>query len=138
MKGAQAGDRLDRVGAAGDALDAERVLDAGAGEELTRAALGAEVGQLGIGAVDRDAERVADRLLELGRDVGDEVAVREVGDRGADAVQQRGALEQLGADSGRTEASSAESIVSRVAGVGVRAQQREVVVDDRLGDRERR
>ena len=112
LGGAQARDRLDRVGAARDPLHAERVLDAGAREQLARAALGAEVGERRIGAVDRDAERVADRLLELGRDVGDEVAALDVRDRPADAVEQRGRSSSF-ALSGRTEASSALIIVSR-------------------------
>ena len=53
-------DRRRRVGAAGDLLDAQRVRTPRALEQLARAALGAEVGERGVGAVDGDAEGVAD------------------------------------------------------------------------------
>ena len=54
--------RVDGVGASPDPLEAERMLDAGAGEQLARAALGPQVGERGVGAVDADAEEGADGL----------------------------------------------------------------------------
>ena len=72
--GAQARDRGDHVGAAADVLDPERVRDAGAREQLAPAALGPEVGERGVGAVDRQLELLAERELELGADVRDQVA----------------------------------------------------------------
>ena len=111
--GAQARDRSDDVGAAADVLEPERMRNAGAREQLAPAALGAEVGERGVGALDRDAELAPERELELGADVRDQVGVLVVGDLPADAGEQRRALEQLGATAGGSRGRRPTSIVSR-------------------------
>ena len=132
--GAQARDRGDHVGAAADVLDPERVRDAGAREQLPPAALGPEVGERGVGAHDRDAELLAERELELGRDVRDEVGGLVVGDLPADAGEQRRALQQLRgerAQGGVLRAEHRQPVAGVVADVG--GEQTEVVLDDLLG-----
>ncbi len=109
---AQVGDRGDDLGAAADVLDAERELDAGTREQLTRAALGAQVRERGVGPLDGDPERAAELVLELGAHIG----TRHASSRSAIAhrirVRSVGRSSSL-AESGRIDGSSAEIIVNR-------------------------
>ena len=131
--GAQARDRGDHVGAAADVLDPERVRDAGAREQLAPAALGARGGRArgrrpGPGCRAPCRARTRARCVTYGTRWAASWSV----------ISQRMRVSSVGrsssfAESGRSDGSSALSIVSRS-----RASSRmsagssaEVVLDDR-------
>jgi hypothetical protein len=117
-------------------LDPQRVRHARAREQLTPAALGAQVGERGIGPLDRQVELLRERGLELRAHVGDQAGGLVVGDRPADAGEQRRPLEQLGAQRSDRRVLGAEhrQPLAR-ARPQLGGEQPEVVVDDRLGHR---
>lgn len=106
------------------------------GEEGPAAALRAEAGVAGIGAVHGDAEGDREVALELDRVVRDEVA--EVGrrDRPADALEQARPVEELAAERASAAVACRDQRQARPgAGAQAPGQQREVVVDDLRGHR---
>ena len=132
--GAQARDRGDDVRAARDVLDAERVRDAGAREQLAPAALGARGPRApgrrrGPGSRARGRARTRAPCSRTGRDTAS--ACRGSPSGSASAASGARAASPT---SGRIDGSSAEIIVQPRAGVLAVGQQRQVVVDDRLGD----
>ena len=74
---------------------AERMADAGVGEEPPAAGLRAERQHARVGAVQRDAEREREIALECRRREGHEVAELGIGDARADRREDARALQQL-------------------------------------------
>ncbi len=117
-------------------LVAERVLNAGLGEQPPASGLGAEGQVHRIGAVERDAQRQREVALELGGRVRHEMAARRVRDQRADLRQHTRALEQLLRQRARGAVVRGHHVqaAARLPGDDAR-QQPEVVLDDALGHR---
>ena len=131
LAGPKAGDRVDRRRHAVDVLDAQRVGDAGGGEELATPALGPQMGVARIGSVHRDAELERDVALEGRRRVGHEVTAPRIGDRATDLAQQQRTLEQLLAQrAARRVVCGQQGQASACIAPAGRCQERQVVVDD--------
>ncbi len=114
-----------------EVLEPLRQGDAGLAEHLAAAGLGAEVGEIGVGAVERDAEQDGELALERRRVEDGEVGARAVLDPLADALDQPRALEDLLGQRARRGVVGAEQRQARpgVAG-GDAGEELEVVVQD--------
>ena len=123
--------RLLDVVLALEVLEPLRQRDAGLAEHLAAAGLGAEDREVGIGAVERDAEQHGELALERRRVEDGEVGARAVLDPLADALDQPRALEDLLGQRARRGVVGAEQRQAR-AGVarGDAGEELEVVVQD--------
>ena len=117
----------------------ERMTDTLLGEQATATGLRAEVDEPWIRTVHGDPQGNGDVTLEFGRVVGDEMGQRAIRDERGDPAQEPGSLEQLLTErSGRPVADGDERQAGACVAGDHAGQQRQVVLDDRGGNRCRR
>ena len=129
---------VDHVVEGAQVLHTQRMRDADLGEHPAAAGLGAERREPRIGAVHRDPEAQRDVALELGGVVGHQVRALPVRDQRGDPRQEMRPLQELLAQRarGRVVHRDQRQAGSRMAG-DHSGEQREVVLDDLRGDRQR-
>ncbi len=123
-------------GLVGEVLEARGHGDAGLAEDLAAAALGAEPGEVGVAAIDRNAQPDRERAFRWRNGKAAQMRRGRVRDQVAQALDQAWPLEDLLGQRAARAVVAGEQMQPG-AGVGVRhpGEQAQIVVDRRLGDR---